>query len=142
MKIISRIALLAIFIYIIFLYRNELSGIIGNIGNPTSKSTIENTSWAGMRKQAYEAYEFKDTEVAIDLLEDYLETVQQELQRHDYKDEGMATIRHDVVCELSIIHNKLSNKHYQMSDTDKYYYHETQYREYLSQCTNSDEDES
>lgn len=142
MKIISRIVLLGVFIYVLFLYRNELSGIVGSIAISSNKSTIENTSWAGLRKKAYDAYEFKDTQVAITILEEYLATVHQELQKHYSNADELSTSRHDIECELSVVHNKLRNKYYQLGDTDKHYEHEMQYREYLALCTNPDEDET
>jgi hypothetical protein len=100
MKIIGKLVLLGIFISVLFLYRNELSGVLASF-KPTSKSTIENASSAGKRKHAYDAYELDDTEYAIDLLEEYLTTVNEELSLHQYQSDGLVTTRRDVICELS-----------------------------------------
>ena len=135
MKRFGQLIAVGVFLYLLFLYRTELTGYISSVSLQGSRSTIEQASWAGLRTRAHQAYELSDHDTAIALLGDYLQTVTEELRRHDYQQKGMLTTRHDVICELSDIHRKLSDKYYLLSDEDNYYNHWTKHRAYLTECT-------
>ncbi|THB78730.1 MAG: hypothetical protein D6B25_03480 [Desulfobulbaceae bacterium] len=140
MKLIGKIVLLLIFVVVLFFYRNELLSVADQFSF-RKKSTIEQASWGGLREEAFAAYDRDEPEVAVTTLEQYLVLVEQELRRHDYQSENeLETTRLDVVCELNLIHNRLSNTYYRLSDTEKYFYHESLHRDFLSQCTEMEDD--
>lgn len=141
MKHPGKIVLLVVFIFALFFYRSELSGLANSPGL-SRKSTIDRTDWSGaeFRERAEREYKSEDPEQAIITITEYLSVLEEELRRHDYQYENLATRRHDIICELSLVHNKLSNSYYHLSDTDNYYLHEARYRDYLSQCSDYEED--
>lgn len=141
MKHSGKIVLTVVFVFVLFLYRSELSGLV-DAHIPSHTSTIERTDWSGaeLRVRAENEYKSGNPEQAVIVMSEYLSVLEEELRRHDYQFKNLATSRHDVICELSLVHNKLSNSYYRLSDTDNYYLHETRYRNYLSQCSDYRED--
>lgn len=137
MKIIIRIVIAILVIFIFFYFIDDIKSFVSNI---TGNDTESSTDWSGLRKQAFESYQYDDPEIAIDHLTEYEQAVQAELKKVSKQADNSSDSSHSAIiiklyCELGVIHKKLAEKYLLLGDETLYYDHINKSKEYFENCS-------